>query len=640
MAAGKWYLAYVDEGTPFNPAVHNVENEIVFGFTLDQSEGEFAGLELEIKNPKIGVLNPTRKQWAYLSYDTGASIVPQFYGRIVGVPANIQNELVTVSFVAKPIDFQDQKETLAETMRAAGGPYWDGVWFDPDKRDDPDNVFESRPELIHIDRVTHVVSSSHIINGEAGTLSYSDNEVFYDNMTVEYGEVPLKSAKITATVNWDMDATDVFDISDRFRDPGLLYIRSFTGKGLVDDWPKAGANLGNGWKVFDGFAERIDGQGENVYYTNTSEVNGASDDVDNPFTYRPPGGPLIAFPHIYPDAVKTFVPAYLRNWKTQGADEMSQILAIMCWHVKATTSVVYDVSRKYTETVVIQLDADVQDVLTDAGGNDVLSLELSSSEIMSPIDPGDLPPIRDVRRRSYFASDRGTQSIEYLIALLRSRLLARARCVNITLEIPFARFIADAVSLRMNATFADPRLPGATVAGKIKAYSVKLEGDTGALTVELTIGCTVGKGGTVVAVDGVPDYVDDDYVDPDYQFYTDNIIMPFAGEVTYKSIAGEQPNDDGIDLLALHASGNVVKSITFTNTADQQKTALLTDENGDLTGNCNTTPDDVFKRLDGHETIIDLVMLPVTGGPFATNHVVQTSVLKIPKLIDLEAASV
>jgi hypothetical protein len=639
MAAGQFYLAYVNEGVAFNPAVHNVENEIIFGFTLEQDEGDFAALELEIKNPKIGILNATRKQWAYMSYDTGAGIKALFYGRVVGVPQNVQNETLRLSYIAKPIDGQQQKEVLAEAMRAAGAPYWDGVWFDPDRRNDPDNVLESRAELWNYDRITHVVSATNITNGEDGTLSFSDDEVFYDNMDQTYGEVPLKTAQVTATVNWDMAATDTFDIGGLFHDPDLLYIRSFTGKGLVDRWPKAGANLGNGWKVFEGFAERIDGQGENVYYVNTAEVNGASDDVDNPFTYRPPGGPLVSFPHKYDDAVKTFVPAYLRNWKTQGADEMSQILAVMCWHVKATMRVVYDVSRKYTETVVISLDADVQDVLTDAGGQDVLAFELSSSEIMSPIDPGDLPPIRDVRRRSYFATDRGDQSIQYLIALLRARLVARARCVNITFEIPATRFIDDDVSCRMNASFSDPRLPGSLVAGKIKHYKLELDGGNGQLTAEITIGCSVGKGGTVTADAGTPTYVDVGYVDTGYQAYTNTIVMPIVGEVTYKSINGDVPNDDGMDLIALHASGDVVKSLTITPTADSQKTALLTDEKGNLTGNCDTTPGDVFKRLDGHETTIDLVMKPVTGGPFFTNHIVETSVLKIVKTIDLEAAS-
>jgi len=638
MAAGNFYLAYVDEGTAFNPAVHNVEAEVVFAFDLSGLEGEFAALELQVKNPRIGVLNATRKQWAYFSYDTGATVKALFYGRIVGVPGDIEDDTVTLSYLAKPVDFQEQKEVLAEAMRAAGRPYWDGVWFDPEKRDHPDNVLESRPQLWAIDRVTHEVSASHITNGEDGTLSFTADEVFnIDGPT--YGEVPLKSAKVTATVSWDMAAVGSHTIGQIFRSDGELYIRTLTGKGLVERWPKAGANLGNGWKVRDGLAVRIDGQGDNVYYVNTSAISGASDDTDNPFTYRPPGGPLVSFPHTYPDSVKTFVPKYLRNWRTQGADEMTQILAVHVWHVAGLMTVEYDVTRKYTETVVIQLDADVQDVLTDPGGSDYVHLEMSSSEIASPIDPGGALPIGDVRRRSYWGSERGAHSIEYLIALLRARLLARARCAEITIEIPWQRFIDDDVSCRMNALFPDERLPGETVAGKIKGYRLSLDGSTGALVAEITIGATVGHGGTVTADAGEPTYCSADYVGADYQVFENSVVMPFADEVTYVPILGAEANDDGVNLLTLH-SGNIVKSISITPPVQEQINALLTDEYGELTGNCDTTPSDVFKRLEGHETVIDMVMVPVTGGPFLTNHIVETSVLKIPKTIDLEAASV
>lgn len=636
--AGPFYFAWVDEGTAFNAAVHNVMDEYIFAFSIEHAEGDFPALEIEIHNPKIGLLNPTRKQWAIFSYNDGNGIKPLFYGRVVGVPQNVQDEVLSVSLIAKPVDYQEQRDTLASDMRAEGAPYWDPIWFDPEKRDDADNVLESRPELWHIDRVSHEVSTSNIIAGEDGTLSYDDDEVFYEGMQVSYGEVPLTTARVTATVDWDMAAGDAFNVGGRMSSGGAGIIRTFTGKGLIDSWPKAGASLGNGWKVEYGLATRVDGQGDNVYYINRG-IAGSSSNVDNPFTYRPPGGPLVAFPHTYPDAAKIFVPSYLKNWKTQGQDEISQILAVMCWHVAPFMTVRYDVSRKYSETVTIELDADVQSILTDTGGDDVFDTQMSSSEIATPCDPGDVLPIGDIRYRSYFTQPRGWQSIEYLIALLRSRLLARARTVDITFDVPWARMYGDEPSCRKNAAFADPRLPGEVVGGKVKHYRIALDGSDGNPVYELTIGCTVGKGGTVEATDGTPDYVDEGYFNlHEVQTYSGQFIMPIAGEVLYGPPT-DLPNDDGVDLLKL-TSANVVKSFVVTHGYAEQRLALSIDENGEATDGCLTTPDDVFKRLEGHETVCDLVMKPVTGGPFVTNIVVETSQLKIPKQVDLEAASV
>ena len=66
--------------------------------------------------------------------------MPLFFGRLVGIPTNILQEVVTLQFVAKPIDFLSQKQALAETLKVR--PYWDPVFIDPDKRDDVETIME------------------------------------------------------------------------------------------------------------------------------------------------------------------------------------------------------------------------------------------------------------------------------------------------------------------------------------------------------------------------------------------------------------------------------------------------------------------------------------------------------------------
>src|SRR5437764_1126262 len=83
--AGPFYFAWVAPSeTVFDPAVHNREDEDVFGFTVEHTEGDFAGLEIEIRNPRVGLLAPARKVHAFLSYDTGTEIKPLFRGRLIG----------------------------------------------------------------------------------------------------------------------------------------------------------------------------------------------------------------------------------------------------------------------------------------------------------------------------------------------------------------------------------------------------------------------------------------------------------------------------------------------------------------------------------------------------------------------------
>jgi hypothetical protein len=118
-----------------------------------------------VVNPRIGLLNSGRQQWGWLSWDDGTSngLVPLFYGRLVGVPQDMQNEVVRLQFIGRPLDYEAQKEALAETLRVA--PYWDQIWLSEDARLDPDTVLESRAALWHIDRITHDVTVSDILTG-------------------------------------------------------------------------------------------------------------------------------------------------------------------------------------------------------------------------------------------------------------------------------------------------------------------------------------------------------------------------------------------------------------------------------------------------------------------------------------------
>ena len=105
---GPFYFAWADAETAFGPE-HMIEDEEVFSFRVEHAEGEFASLSIDIKNPRIGLLAPSRRVWAWLSWQNGADLVPLFYGRLVAVPTDINQELVTLVFTARPADFVARK---------------------------------------------------------------------------------------------------------------------------------------------------------------------------------------------------------------------------------------------------------------------------------------------------------------------------------------------------------------------------------------------------------------------------------------------------------------------------------------------------------------------------------------------------
>lgn len=150
---------------------HLVEDEKVLSIEIEHSEGDFPSLSIVIKNPRIGLLAPARKTWVWLSHGG----TPLFFGRLVGVPSNINQNAVTLEFVARPADYAAQKSTLAGSLRVL--PYYDPVFITPDAQADPDTVLEARPAMWHIDRTTLAVTTSHTVARKSSCSSVKPKSI-------------------------------------------------------------------------------------------------------------------------------------------------------------------------------------------------------------------------------------------------------------------------------------------------------------------------------------------------------------------------------------------------------------------------------------------------------------------------------
>lgn len=629
----QFYFAWVAANETAFLVGHKRFDEEVFDFNLHHSEGDFASLDITIVNPRVGFLAPGRDVWAWLAYEhPTAGTIPLFFGRLVGVPEDLQNEQVRLSFIARPEDFAEQKAALAQTLKVA--PYWDPIWFSPETRDDPDNVLESRSALFHTDRITHAVTISDIINGEDGNIALDEADVFYDSVRMHYGAPPVRKVEMLASVSWAQKAIGQLNITDKlvkeFTKAGSgngFFVQSFTGEGLVKDWPLAGSSLGGGWAVKSSRAKPVS--------------------FKTPVTTFESG-------HAIPQQTRVDGLPW-EYFEFDGLFQPHGGLLFNKWTIDARMTIGYDVERQKDETLAFVLAADLQSILTEPGDEEVLRLSMSSSEITQPIDESGNLPIRDQRAAAYFTTERGTISIEYLLALARARLLARARCVFIECEMSFDDAVQLALSCRKNVILTDPRLPGGLAAGKIVEYALALNGDDGEAICRITFACTVGQGGAVVAVAGTPDYVVAGYVSPEYQTFTGQFLMPFPGEIIYAPITGQPPDDDGINFFSMSVN-KIVKNVSINNGANEQEAMfpfkgpvstqfplgewsqyyLIVNNPGFRP---EYSPGNAISALSEAATTIEMTLKPLTGGPFETEYTLDVSLLKVPKLIDLEASS-
>lgn len=556
VSKGKTY----PDGGAFDELVHLVEDEQIFGIELTQAEGDFAALTIEVINPHVGLLAAGRNLWCWLSWrDAGRVVRPLFHGRLLGVEANPQGEVVQLVFVARPNDFVAQKIAIANGMRDL--PWWDPLFL-IDNIEDPDTVLETRTALWHIDPTTLVVTPSDILNGEDGTIEVAEGEHFYDAMTVTYGAAPLRRVNVSLAVSWTQSGRGDVDLTEpliaAFRAAGSPYpwpkIASYTADGLLNTWPLPGGGIGGGWTVGEGTVATATLLSQPLVVTYTDRT-----DLAHVYTSGDGFDPVVN-PVGVGGLGSTLVDA---EWKPFAAQ-----FALAALSVNLTAH--FEAARKRSEIAEFVVEADVQSILTDPLTAEEDAISLSSAFVDQGIDPGGAVPLGDLRRNSYFPTDRGQQSLQFAMLLARAKLLARARAVDLGFEGTWDK-LAGAVTCRKSVLLHDGRLPGGQATGKIKSWKLAASGD-GTMHAQVTIGCSVGYGVAITPAAGVNAYIDD-YIDGYYEAPGAGVSV-VAGELVYQSLDGTLViDDDGVDLFNMTPE-RALSALTITGGPDAQEAAI------------------------------------------------------------------
>jgi hypothetical protein len=582
-------------------------------------------------------------------------VVPLFFGRLVGVPNSINKEVVTLIFNARPADFAARKATLAESLKVL--PFYDPVWISADRLSDPDAVLEAYSALWHIDRVTHAVTTSDILVGEDGLAEFTEADVFYDGVEIDIGTPPVRSINVRATVQWTQQASGVIDIGNK-------NVATYTGASLLQGWPKAGDDIGEGWSV--NTASAID-----VYDVENTPVASFSSTYQNQAKRHNNGDvlslnksssmPVFKGPYLSCELLRKTQTGVLDPGdpltETFGANDPINIPAkvevshffVPLWQINTTLSIRYDAERARDETISFTLNANVQPLVTLPGEEEAMEMKLSSVDVGLEI-PGYGRPLASLGASNYLPSTRGQQSVQYLIALARSNLLLRARAVRITFPCRFTRAID--LSCRKTARIHDHRLPGGSAVGKITSYSFSADGDKGELIGSVSIGCAIGYGGAVGAVSGTPDYVEDGYVEDGYQTRTGTIVALPSGDVGFTPPRFERSMDDGLQFPLDRFQ--VVIADQMNGSIDVQRRAILTAfTNEQIAAEISDLPDKTVEMqmelarvnkgkteevLKTNAIWYQLRLKPVTG-EFSVPYTLDPTVLEIPRQIDLEASS-
>jgi hypothetical protein len=608
-----FYFAWQDDGlSVFSPAMHVVDED-VFAFKLSHDENDYARLDIDIRNPRVGLLSPARKQWAWLAWrKPDDSVVPLFHGRLVGVPEGLSEEIFTLTFTARAADNDDQKAALAQSLRVL--PYFDPVFLDPARIRDPDTVLEARSALWHYGRTDKTLTISDIVDGEDGTLELAGEDIF--SLDYSFSGEPLRAVEVSAEVSWKQAAAGSVDISAALVAAFQAAdsngpITSYTGEGLARTWPLPGDPIGGGWSFDTSVLNLLSGNGVTETYI----------DVKLAPISAPPAPPNFIDPDHAGDTTNPLNRA--RFYK---------------WVFAAQMSVAYDTSRDRSEAISFTVRADVQDLLAESDQPRSTQMRFQSGLVGQPVDDADASdatftgealPIGEVLRASYFNQARGRDSVKFLIACARARLLASARAATISAEIEFDKAVT--LSCRHNVEVSDARVPGGSARGKVIGYSFGLDGERGELFGSVAIGCAIGRGNPLApAAEGDPTHSESDYFGADAQVYSGAETVAVAGSIGGIKFSDFQMPavDDGIDFSQMTPAANILSLVVLNGEGVQREVLEL------------TWPDTktAVDALNLVPTIVELNLRPVTGGPFRAERGIEVSALVIPRYLDLEAS--
>ena len=368
---GPFYFAWVEpEETTFNSSHYRMD-EYIFSVKRTLAEGEKPLLEIEIQNPHVGILSSGRKYWAWFSWFNGSSIVPIFFGRVVGSPVEIFEEVVKLQLVADPIDYKQRVQRVAETLKYQ--PFYDQVFIDVAQRDDPNTILEAHAKVWDVDPVTHVVTANDIIIGADGNEDFTEDDHFYDGMQMSIGQPPATAILMDASVSWKQTARGLVDITNGWRNFHCL-----NGDGIINDWPKPSSDIGGGYKVY--FSDAFDSKGLteaemvtlDYSWRNGEKDHSDGDSLSQSWSYTTPvGGEIWSQRRLLLNYQASFMDPF--GVDVNGDPHPTNIPMyykdstgyIMGWNVTASLTVKYEAERQRTERVIFLVRADTQPVITN-----------------------------------------------------------------------------------------------------------------------------------------------------------------------------------------------------------------------------------------------------------------------------------
>lgn len=493
------YFAWSREGERFDPEIHGRCDLDILELTIDHREGEVALATVIVAQRK---LPPWNQRHVYIS--DGENLL--FSGRLVGLPAKIDSDLISLELTAEPLDAAAQLQILASELKQS--PFWDPAFVEPIEEEKPAEWLEARSALFAWNRLNGTVCISDLFQGRY-RLDLTD-VFFEDSLKVSLAETPLSRISVNLTAEWIQQGSGEVSLGKKIAaafPQGM--INTLTPSALQTTWPKEGQKLGrSGFWVLKSHLRHVT---------------------------PPKTGILNMYPTLTPefmtweDSIQAAKPCRARRFWMIGA-------LVLGWRYRQKRQEVV----RFTLAQKTQLDGTIRPLMR------TLNLRLQE--------------IAPSEESTFFLTHRGKQAVEHALEVARAHLAASARCLEVEMTMPLEA--GYALSMDHSVRLIDSRIPGGEIVGKVVAYKLHQGGVKAWTWVRLA--ASIGG-----EAHEPPPLRYEHYVEPNYADTARPHHHQTPSGLVYADYSHQRPQQGLVDIKSLSLS-DILKEVLVSHDAEKQ----------------------------------------------------------------------
>ncbi|MDR5654884.1 hypothetical protein [Ruixingdingia sedimenti] len=492
------YVAIVSPTEEWNPAVHQRRDLLPLSLEIEGRDSSVPTATLSVQNPNLAPSELSDKR--ILISDRGRLI---FDGILEPAPIGLVDDVITLLANARPPVEEDLKaamNALATPLKVS--PYWEPLCVPQGQEEEWSEILAARASVVAHSRIQGAPSVVDALTGSTvltvkprkGRVRYQEGE----KIAGTYG-VKLKAAwkeLVTQPIELNIKSEDSSGIFDR--------LETYTWEGIVENFPKAGDTLGDGFSVL----------------RSECELDVEDDRADPPVIV-----PVEEF-------VASFVPGeaeldpFIKKLGTQK-------VKFQCAAIRARLNLEYRWEAERTETAEFKFPIVAQPGATNAEENiEELSLrpltdgtgarswqpntayevgdEIADGRFIYRcrvdhtsgatrtgaewVFVGETNYLAARRISSFFRSARGAAVLAHALERAKTRARFAARKVRVSFEaaMPKPWHVTEDMRIALDAGPAPNRLPGGYATGRLVEY--RLTWDRGERLFSGVIACCVGTG--------------------------------------------------------------------------------------------------------------------------------------------------